>query len=107
MQRISSCFSFGRTAKAVTAVFALALILALGIFAASPSLHLRLHASGDRSDRLCVVCAFANGQLGWTETIAVAVTACLVLFFSVLLRSAPVVSLFDFYFSPNRAPPPV
>ncbi|MGO8697464.1 MAG: hypothetical protein ACLQVY_07075 [Limisphaerales bacterium] len=107
MRRISNSLSFGRTAKAVTAVLALVLILALGIFAASPSLHLRLHASADHPDRLCVVCAFANGQLGWTETITVAVMACLVLFYSILPKSAPVVSLFDSYFSPNRAPPRV
>jgi hypothetical protein len=96
---------FGKTAKAVTAAFALALVLLLAVFAASPSLHLRLHADRSHAERFCVVCALAAGQVGWAGSVPVVVCACVFLVYNVLLRTAPQFSLLDFYSSPSRAPP--
>ncbi len=98
------CLGFGRTAKAATAVFTLVLVLVLGAFAASPSLHQRLH-DGNHPDPFCIVCALASGQLNVVETTPVVATACVFLSCGVLTAETPPVSLFDFFFSPSRAPP--
>ncbi len=105
LRRNRICLGFGRTAKAVTAVFALVLVLVLGAFAASPSLHQRLHTDSNHPDHFCIICAFASGQLNVAETTPVVATACVFLICGVLAAETPLVSLFDFSFSPSRAPP--
>ncbi len=103
MRRNRICLGFGRIAKAVTAVFAL--VLVLGAFAASPSLHQRLHTDSIHPDHFCIICALAGGQLNVAETTPVAAIACVFLSCGVLAAEARLVSRFDFSFSPSRAPP--
>lgn len=105
VRRNRFCFGFGRTAKAVTAGFALVLVLVLGAFAASPSLHQWLHADSNHSDHFCIVCALAGGQLSVAETAPVVAAACVFLSCGVLAPETPLVSLFSFFFSLGRAPP--
>jgi hypothetical protein len=100
MRPIRICLGFARTAKAVTAAFAVVLVLVLGALAVSPSLHQRLHADCAHPDHFCVISAFATGQLLWTETLLVVCSV-----FGVSRRETPLASYLDFYFSPNRAPP--
>ena len=96
---------FSRTAKAVTAAFALVLVLALGAIAASPSLHQRLQVDSHQHDHFCIACALANGQLNVADTAPVVATPCVFVICGVLAPDAPLVSRFDFSFSPSRAPP--
>jgi hypothetical protein len=96
---------FNRTTKAVTAGFALLLMLILNAAAVSPSLHECFHADNHHDDSSCVICALAAGQLCGAETVTVAIVTCLVLVCAVLRPETPFISLFDFYFSPDRAPP--
>jgi hypothetical protein len=105
MRRIRICLGFGRTAKAVTAASAGVLVLVLGAFAVSPSLHQRLHTNSAHPYHFCVISAFATGQLNWTETNLVVTAACVFLACGVSLAESPLASYLDFYFSPNRAPP--
>jgi hypothetical protein len=56
MRRNRIWLGFGRTARAVTAVFALVLVVVLVVFAASPSLHQRLHTGTTHPDAFCIVC---------------------------------------------------
>ena len=105
MRRYCQSIGFGRTAIAVAAALCIALVLALGAFAVSPSLHQRVHSDSNRSDHFCLICAFASGQVGAAETVLVAAIAAVFLNYGVLLRETPLVSLLDYYFSPNRAPP--
>jgi H+/Cl- antiporter ClcA len=105
MRRNRIHFGFGQTAKAVATAFAVVLVLVLGCFAVSSSLHQRLHTDSDRPDHFCVISAFATGQLRWTETMVVVITACVFLFYGASRGETPLVSYLDFYFSPNRAPP--
>jgi len=107
MQRIRFCLGFGRTAKAVAAAFGIVLVIVLGTLAVSPSLHQRLHTDSARPDHFCAISAFATGQLGWTEAIHVVAAASVFHFRGVLLGETLLASHLDFYFSPNRAPPPV
>jgi hypothetical protein len=96
---------FGRTAKAVTAALALVLVLALGAFAASPSLHQRLHTDSHHPDHGCIICALARGQLHVADTTPVVATACVFLTCGVLAAATPLVSLLNYSFPPSRAPP--
>jgi hypothetical protein len=105
MRRNRICLGFGQTAKAVTTTFAVMLMLVLGAFAVSPSLHQRLHADSAHPDHFCVISAFAKGQLSWTETKLAVAVASVILFCGVPLRETPLTSYLDLYFSPNRAPP--
>jgi len=105
MRRNRIHLGFGRTAKAVTGVLAIMLVLVLGAFAVSPSLHQRLHTDSAHSDHFCAVSAFATGQLNWTEPNLVAAMACVIMVCGSLLRESPLASHLDLYFSPNRAPP--
>jgi hypothetical protein len=105
MRRKRICLGFGRTARAVWAAFAVVLVLALGAFAVSPSLHQRLHTDSAHPDHFCVISAFATGQLSWTGTIPVVAATCVFLVCGVLLGDTPLASHLDFYFSPNRGPP--
>jgi hypothetical protein len=103
--RIRHFWGFGRAAKAVTAALAVALVLVLGTFAVSPSLHQRVHEESNRPDGICLVCAFANGQLTGASIIAVAAVACVFLVDVVFLADTTLISYLDFYFLPNRGPP--
>lgn len=106
MRRNRICLGIGRTAKAVAAGFAVGLVLVLGAFAVSPSLHQCLHADCNHPDHLCAVSAFATGQLGWVETALVVIaTACVFFVRGEFPGETPLASYLDFYFSPNRAPP--
>ena len=105
MRRIRFCLGFGRTAKAVTAGVALVLLLALGLFAVSPSLHQRVHADTGHADHLCAVCVFAAGQMNWTAAAPVAALISLFVIYTALPKESPLVSLFNHYYSSNRAPP--
>jgi hypothetical protein len=98
------CAGFGRAAKAVTAVVAAALVLMMMCFAASPSLHQHLHRNGNRPDHFCAIFAFAKETLSSTAPISV-VRATAVLSVHGLRAERPLISLFDYYFSPGRAPP--
>jgi hypothetical protein len=82
------------------------LMLALGAFAASPSLHQRLHDS-NHPNHFCVICALAGGQLNVAQTTPVVAAACVFLSCGVLAAETPLASRFDFFFSPSRAPPRV
>jgi hypothetical protein len=105
MRRKRICSGFGRTAKAVTAALAGVLVLVMGAFAVSPSLHQRLHTDCARPDHFCLISAFATGQLSGTETTLAVFTACVFLVCGVFLGETPMASYLDFYFAPNRAPP--
>jgi hypothetical protein len=105
MHRIRICLGLGRIAKAVTTTFAIVLVLVLGAFAVSPSLHQRLHADSAHPDHFCVISAFATGQLRWTETNFAVAIACVILVCVIPPRETPLASCLDLYFSPNRAPP--
>jgi hypothetical protein len=105
MRRIRLCLGFGRSAKAATAALVVALILILGAFAVSPSLHQRVHTDCNGSDSLCVVCAFASGHLIGPCVIAAIAVACVLLTDIVFLPATPLISYLNFYFLPNRAPP--
>jgi hypothetical protein len=105
MRRNRDRLGFGRTAKAVTAGFALVLVLVLGVFAASPSLHQRLHSDSNQSDHFCIICALASGHLDAPATTPITAAACVFLVCGVLAAETPLVSRFDFSFSPSRAPP--
>lgn len=105
MRPTPNCLGAGRTARAVTAVVALVLVLLLGYFAVSPSLHQRLHTDSNRPDHFCAVIAFAKGQLSGPATISIVVIACGFCISGALPTEAALFSLFDYYFSPNRAPP--
>jgi hypothetical protein len=96
---------FGRTAKAVTAVFALLLVLVLGAIAASPSLHQRFQGDSNHHDHNCIICALAAGQLNVADTTPIVAAVCVFLICGVLAAEPPLVSLFSFSFSPSRAPP--
>jgi hypothetical protein len=98
------CAGFGRAAKAVTAMVATALVLMMMCFAASPSLHQHLHRNGNRPDHFCAIFAFAKETLAGTAPISI-VTITRVLSAHGLRAEPPLVSLFDYYFSPGRAPP--
>lgn len=104
---MSPSLRFGPIAKAVVAAFALALILFLELCAASPALHSRLHADGDRTNTSasCVVCALASGQLGWSGTIPVTVIACIIVLYITSPNAAPLISAQDLFSLPTRGPP--
>jgi len=95
----------GRAAKAVTAALVLVLVLVLGAIAASPSLHQRLQNDGNHHDHFCFICALASGQLNVADTSPIVATACVFLICGVLAAEPPLVSRFNFSFSPSRAPP--
>jgi hypothetical protein len=99
------CLGFGRTAKAVTAALALVLVLVLWAFAASPSLHQRFRTDSNHPGHFCIICAFATGQINVAEKAPVVATACVFVICGVLAAETALVSLFDFSFSPSRAPP--
>jgi hypothetical protein len=80
------------------------LVLVVGAFTASPSLHQRLH-DGNHSDPFCIICALASGQLDVAEITPVVVTACVFLICGFLAAETPLVSLCGFFFSLSRAPP--
>jgi hypothetical protein len=101
------CLGFGQTAKTVTAAFAVMLVLVVGAFAVSPSLHQRLHADSDHPDHFCLISAFATGQLIGTEIMLVVAISCVILVCDIPLREIVLASYLDYYFSPNRAPPPL
>ncbi len=104
MRRISICLRLRQTAKAVTAAFALVLVLLLGVCAASPSLHLRLHADRAHAERFCVVCALAAGQLGWAGVAPIAVCACVFLIYNVFAENcSPVLGVGFLLFSKPRS----
>jgi hypothetical protein len=104
---MSPSLRFGPTAKTVVAAFALALILFLELCAASPALHCRLHADGDRANTSasCVVCALASGQLGWSGTIPVTAIACIVILYITSPKAPPLISVQDLFSLPTRGPP--
>jgi hypothetical protein len=104
LRRNRICLGFGWTANAVTAAFALVLVLVLGALAASPSLHQRLHDS-HHPDHFCIICALGGGQLNVAESTPVVATDCVFLSCGVLGAEPRLVSRFDFSFSPSRAPP--
>jgi hypothetical protein len=105
MRRNRIHLGFGRTAKAVTGVLAIVLVLLLGAFAVSPSLHQRLHTDSANPDHFCAVSAFATGQLTWTAPNLAVAIACAIMVCGSLLRETPWASHLNLYFSPNRAPP--
>ncbi len=105
MRRNRICLGFGQTAKAVTTTFAVMLVLVLGAFAVSPSLHQCLHADSAHPDHFCVISAFATGQSSWTETKLAVAIAGVILVCGISLREISLASYLDLYFSPNRAPP--
>jgi hypothetical protein len=105
LRRNRICLGFGRTAKTVTAVFALLLVMVLGAIAASPSLHQRLQADGDHHNHFCIICALASGQLNVADTSPIVATACVFLICGVLASETPLASRFNYFFSPSRAPP--
>jgi hypothetical protein len=105
MRRNRISLGFGQTAKAVTATFAVMLVLVLGACAVSPSLHQSLHSDSSHPDHFCVISAFATGQLIWTEPKLAVAVACVILVCGLPLRVTPLASYLDLYFSPNRAPP--
>ena len=96
---------FDRTVKAVAAGLALVLVLVLCVLAASPSLHQRFRTDSDHSGHFCIVCAFAGGQIDVADKTPVVATACVFVLCGALTAGTPLVSLFDFSFSPSRAPP--
>jgi len=103
MRRKRICLSLGRTAKAVTAAFALVLVLVLWAFAASPSLHQRLHTDSHHPDHFCIIRTLASGHLNVGEKTPVVAAACVFLICGVRAAETPLVSLFDFSSSPSRA----
>ncbi|HXP62996.1 MAG TPA: hypothetical protein VN829_21020 [Dongiaceae bacterium] len=105
MRRNRIWLGFGRTAKAVTAALTLVLVLVLWIFAASPSLHQRLHADSNHPDHFCIIRALASGHLNVGEKSPAVATGAGCLVCGVLGTETPLVSLFDFSFSASRAPP--
>ena len=73
-----------------TALLAVLGVLALGIFAASPELHAKLHQTDashavpvNDADHVCAVTLFANGLLAWA-------LFCLLLLLAPLVRDAVV-----------------
>ncbi len=105
MRRMSKSLRFGPTAKAVVAAFVLALILLLGLCAASPALHSRLHADTSHPNSFCVVCALASGQLGWIGTIPVTAIVCVVILYITSLKEIFPISAPDLFSLPTRGPP--
>jgi len=81
------------------------LVLVLGAFAVSASLHQCLHADSAHPYHFCAISAFAAGQLSWTETYLAVAIACVILVCGIPLRETTLASYLDLYFSPNRAPP--
>jgi len=105
LRRNRICLGFGWTANAVTAAFALVLVLVLGALAASPSLHQRFHTDSNDPNHFCIIRALASGHLNLGEKTPVVAAACVFLICGVRAAETPLVSLFDFSFSPSRAPP--
>jgi hypothetical protein len=105
MRHYQRVFGLGRTAKAITAAFALVAMLALGVFASSPSLHQRIHPDSDRADHFCAVCAFASGHLNWTHSVPAIAVAAIFIIHRNFLGERTLISYFDFYSFPTRAPP--
>jgi hypothetical protein len=105
MRQYRICSGFGRPARAVTAAFAVVVVLAMGAFSVCPSLHQRVHRDSDHPDHFCVISAFAAGQLTWTKTVPAVAAVLVFLISGVLLGEIPLASHLDFYFCPNRAPP--
>lgn len=97
------CFSL--TVKSVGAAFLVLLVLVLGAFSASPTLHHELHPDSTQPDHFCLITAFANGQLEAAESLPAVAAACVFLLCGTLLPMTPLVSLFHFHFSRSRAPP--
>ncbi|MGO9199666.1 MAG: hypothetical protein ACLQM8_03895 [Limisphaerales bacterium] len=81
------------------------MMLVLGSFAASPALHPRRQIDSNHPNHSCILCTFAAGQLDAAETTPVVAAACLLLLCGVPASAPALVSLFDFSFSPSRAPP--
>jgi len=98
------CSDVRRAANAATTVLAIGLVLLMEYFAASPSLHQRLHADWNRPDHFCAIIAFAKENLSGTASVAI-VRIATVLRIQSLPPQSPLISLFDYYFSPDRAPP--
>jgi hypothetical protein len=96
---------FGRAARAVTAMVATVMVLLLGYFASSPSLHQRVHTDSNRPDHFCAIFAFAKENLSGAAGVSLVAVALVFCFGAFLPYCAPLVSLFDFYLSPNRGPP--
>ena len=80
-------------------------MLLLGAFAASPSLHQRLHADSASPDHFCIIGALARGHLNVADTAPVVAAACVFLICGVLAAGNPLLSVFEFSFSLSRAPP--
>jgi hypothetical protein len=98
------CADFGRAARASTALVAITVVLLMTCFAASPSLHQHLHRNGNSPDHFCAIFAFAKETLSGTARISVVKTT-EVLAANNLRAEPPLTSLFDYFFSPGRAPP--
>ena len=80
-------------------------VLGALVFAASPSLHHRLHQDAGHDEHVCAVCLFASGQINAAETL-VAVAGLVLAFgwsFTWSLNSA--LTQADLRLAPSRAPP--
>ncbi|MGO8675378.1 MAG: hypothetical protein ACLQVX_05865 [Limisphaerales bacterium] len=105
MRRSWICLSFGRTARAVTAALALLLMFALGLVAASPSLHQQFQTDSNHPGHFCFICAFAGGQMALGDKTPVVAAVWVFLVCGLLAAETPLASLFDFSSSLSRAPP--
>lgn len=98
-------YPLSSTARLVGAAFLVLLVLVLGAFSASPTLHHQLHPDSTQPDHFCLITAFANGQLEAAEALPAMAAAGVFLVCGTLLPVMPLGSLFRFHYSPSRAPP--
>jgi hypothetical protein len=98
-------FSFGRTARTVLAILLILQLLSLLALAASPTLHHVLHPDSNNPDHECLVTLFAKGQLSEAAMTPVVILVAAFVMCAVLLPSFLPRSIFEYRFSPSRAPP--
>jgi hypothetical protein len=99
------CPGFGRTVKTVLATFLVLQMMALLALAACPTLHHALHSESNNPDHECLVTLFAKSQLSQAEMTPFVPLVALLVICAVLLPGLPPRLLFEYRFSPSRAPP--
>jgi hypothetical protein len=102
-EKTFSCF--GRvTRPALAGVLAL-ILLFVAVLSASPSLHRYFHHNSAVGDHLCLVCAFANGQVNTAEVASAAALIFLSFVCGICAVQTTPLPSFDYRLSPSRAPP--
>jgi hypothetical protein len=95
----------GLSARAILACALSLLLLVAAAASASHSLHNTLHATDSRDHSVCLVCAFAQGQVSVAEAAAATLVVVLFVLFGVAARDPEWLPGGDYRLSPSRAPP--